>query len=426
MTIQKCKKQKEKLKPEHIYLEDDPAYSNLNFEQKFKLLRENNRLFAEDYNQKTKDPNLAEYILENAFINTRIWYHDIPLPNTKNIIYPELFSPEILEDEKFVKKIITIELELYKDLPPNILKNEAIIMHILDTCFSFFDKPLIHCHSHLENLPINPDVYKKIVTRIFNYLSDLTKNNNSYGDFPGKSSGEQELYEYILPAILENKQQALDLLEISNARIYSDLPISWQQEDIFINTLVNRPGKTLSRLPLKLRTEQICLLSAQSAWKTTLLDKKSSSWQYEDINCFLDNIRLFPSKYLESRLIADQLVMINGSAIKYLSSFWGDERIMVNACSTFPEAIYYANNEVRKNTTIINICIQKNGLLLAIADETLRDNEIIVQNAIKQNPQSWFFCSNRLKNTLAICKDAYSRNKALLASFPEKIQLVLV
>jgi hypothetical protein len=122
----------------------------------------------------------------------------------------------------------------------------------------------------------------------------------------------------------------------------------------------------------------------------------------------MEDIRTIPRKYRNNKVIAMELVKIDGLAIKDIpSELAGDYDLVLNALSSNPlalkytidsiEQILYSGNyndeQIIKLYSVICDCVRSDGMLLQYLCEELREDNLIVNTAITNNPDALQFAS---------------------------------
>ena len=56
--------------------------------------------------------------------------------------------------------------------------------------------------------------------------------------------------------------------------------------------------------------------------------------------------------------------------------------------------------ELQNNKEAVLIAVKQNGLVLQFASAELRDDEVVIEEAVKQDNEAWIFASKRLQKLL--------------------------
>ena len=176
-------------------------------------------------------------------------------------------------------------------------------------------------------------------------------------------------------------------------------------------SLVQKNGRALKDLPVRLRNDKLIVLAAVQQYGNTL--KHASSELQEDPEIVLAAVTQY------------------GSALQYTARLHrGDEDIVLAAATPSVKAFaaqdgrafQHATTKLRTNRKFVLAAAKRNGWILQSAPDTLRDDPKVVKTAVTQDGRVLRYASRNMRGAYDIVFAAVTQNGRALRCASEKLR----
>eukprot|EP01080_Neovahlkampfia_damariscottae_P011996 gene11996-5396_t len=331
-------------------------------------------------------------------------------------------SPKLLENKKFVVKLININPHSLKYVSKFLQGDVEILKLCLDK-----DPLTLEIISTLNDIKVDRLLIESCVKEngmLLEFVPEKMKSEKSILLSAVKNNAMS------LKFVPENLKDDLEIIQecleqnINSFQFFSD---SLKSDECFVEKILKQNGTMLKFVDESLKDDEALASIAihQNACSLQFASDKIRNnvdfiqsiiylnpiiLSYTDLRDDFDFVKdlikknaeyyLYVSVRLQYNLeLAREAVKSNGYSLVYISNeFQNDSSIVLLAAKENMDSIQYASISTKNNLDIGMKLVEINGKILKYLSSELQDNEEIVIKALENDPESWIYASDRIKS----------------------------